>query len=134
MPVKLWQAIIRFCFFLSCLITTVSKYYSNDLRHRGLILVLYGLRVKTYQQAKILQNTILKTNAPYQDRAFRNKSHFTCIPVSLTPRLADVVLWVLAILRAFLAAETSSAYCLVPTLRSSMHGYLYLDTKFSSNR
>ena len=78
MTVKLGQAIIRFWFFLSYLITTIFKYYSNDLR--------------TYQQAKILQSSILKTNAPFQDRAFKNKSHFTCIPVSLTPRLADVVL------------------------------------------
>jgi hypothetical protein len=48
--------------------------------------------------------------------------------------VAEVVSADLAIFRCFLAALTSSAYCLDPTLRSSTHGREYLDTKFSSRR
>ena len=55
----------------------------------------------------------------------------TCMPLILTPRLDDVVVATLAFFRCCLAAESSSAYCLVPIFRSSTHGHWYLWVRFS---
>src|ERR1043166_5376998 len=55
---------------------------------------------------------------------------FTCIPQRRTPNCAEVEAAHLAICRDLFSAEASSPCCLVPILRSSMHGRLNLDATF----
>lgn len=65
---------------------------------------------------------------------FQNRVLLTCMPQIRTPREADVLCSHFFIWRAFFSSDASSPYCLVPIFKSRMHGYLYLDTRFSSNR